>query len=63
MEERLQKLISAAGLCSRRTAETWIAAGRVTVNGTPAQVGERADPDFVLIVVVGVRMSDPDVHT
>ena len=33
MEERLQKLLSAAGLCSRRTAEIWIAAGRVTVNG------------------------------
>lgn len=43
MEERLQKLLSAAGLCSRRTAETWIAAGRVTVNGRPAALGDRAD--------------------
>ena len=33
MEERLQKLISACGLASRRAAEEWIAAGRVTVNG------------------------------
>lgn len=63
MEERLQKLISAAGLCSRRTAETWIAAGRVTVNGTPAQVGERADPDWDLIEVDGVPLSAPAVHT
>ena len=36
MEERLQKLISSCGLASRRTAEAWITAGRVTVNGVPA---------------------------
>ena len=45
MEERLQKLLSAAGLCSRRAAETYITAGRVTVNGVPAELGQRADPD------------------
>ena len=33
MKERLQKLIASAGLCARRTAEDWIAAGRVCVNG------------------------------
>ena len=44
MEERLQKLLSAAGVCSRRTAEGYIAAGRVTVNGLPASLGQRADP-------------------
>lgn len=43
MEERIQKLFS--GLCSRRTAEAYIAAGRVTVNGQPAVPGQRADPD------------------
>lgn len=42
-EERLQKLISAAGLCSRRTAEEWICAGRVKINGRTAMLGERAD--------------------
>jgi 23S rRNA pseudouridine2605 synthase len=31
--ERIAKLMARAGLCSRRDAETWIAAGRVTVNG------------------------------
>ena len=36
MEERLQKLLSAAGVCSRRTAETYLIAGRVTVNGQTA---------------------------
>lgn len=45
MEERLQKLLSAAGVCSRRAAEVWIAAGRVTVNGETAELGQRADPD------------------
>lgn len=45
MEERLQKVLSAAGLCSRRTAEGYITAGRVTVNGLPASLGQRADPE------------------
>ena len=45
MTHRLQKLISAAGLASRRGAEALIAAGRVTVNGRTASVGESADPD------------------
>lgn len=45
MEERLQKLLSAAGVCSRRASEAYILAGRVTINGQPAQLGQRADPD------------------
>lgn len=45
MEERLQKVLSAAGVCSRRTAEGYITAGRVTVNGLPAALGQRADPE------------------
>ncbi len=45
MEERLQKLISACGLASRRAAEEWIAAGRLTVNGRTAHLGDRADLD------------------
>lgn len=45
MEEKLQKLISACGLASRRAAEEWIAAGRVTVNGRSAHLGDRADLD------------------
>jgi len=51
--ERLQKLLSAAGLGSRRQAETWLAAGRVRVNGQPAQVGDRADPLVDRITVDG----------
>ena len=45
MEERLQKLLSAAGICSRRAAEAYIIDGRVTVNGVPAELGQRADPE------------------
>lgn len=45
MEERLQKLLSAAGVCSRRAAEGYITEGRVTVNGIPAALGQKADPE------------------
>ena len=57
MEERLQKLLSAAGICSRRAAETYITAGRVTVNGVPAELGQRADPDRDDIRVDGKPLS------
>ena len=45
MAERLQKILSARGVASRRTAETWIQQGRVTVNGIPARLGDTADPE------------------
>lgn len=53
MEERLQKLISSCGLASRRAAEEWIAAGRVTVNGQRACLGDRADPERDRVLVDG----------
>lgn len=53
MEERIQKLISACGLASRRAAEEWIAAGRVTVNGEKAHLGDRADLDRDAVLVDG----------
>jgi len=40
--ERLQKLLAAAGHGSRRQIEAWIAAGRVSLNGAPARLGDRA---------------------
>jgi len=45
--------MAAAGLCSRRQAEGLIAAGRVTVNGRVAGLGDQADPQFDSILVDG----------
>ena len=59
MRERLQKLISGAGFCSRRAAEELIAAGRVFVNGAPASLGDSADPELDTVEVDGVRLSAP----
>ncbi|MGQ9896600.1 MAG: pseudouridine synthase [Acidobacteriota bacterium] len=54
MQERLQKLIAAAGLASRREAETWIQQGLVTVNGRVADMpGAKADPVRDAIKVKG----------
>lgn len=53
MRERLQKIIAASGLMARRKAEEAIEAGRVTVNGLPAHIGESADPETDVILVDG----------
>ncbi|MDX6272717.1 MAG: rRNA synthase [Acidobacteriota bacterium] len=59
MEERLQKLIAAAGLASRRHAEEMIAAGEVTVNGKlVTELGTKADPARDHIKVRG-RLINP----
>lgn len=59
MEERLQKLIAAAGLASRRHAEEMIAAGEVTVNGKlVTEPGTKADPARDHIKVRG-RLINP----
>jgi 23S rRNA pseudouridine2605 synthase len=56
MKERLQKLISSAGLASRRQAETLLCAGRVSVNGETAALGQSAAPDSDEITVDGVPL-------
>ena len=56
MMERLQKIIASRGLCSRRQAEEMINAGKVTVNGCPARLGQSADCEKDEIVVDGVPL-------
>ena len=53
MLERLQKIISASGVASRRHAEEMILAGRVTCNGRICNLGDRADPDADAILLDG----------
>ncbi|MBN1565822.1 MAG: rRNA pseudouridine synthase [Anaerolineae bacterium] len=53
MAERLQKLISQAGIASRRAAEELIREGRVKVNGKVAQLGDKADLAHDVVTVNG----------
>ncbi len=41
MDEKLQKVLARAGIGSRREMETWIAQGRIKVNGKAATLGDR----------------------
>ncbi|RPI14829.1 MAG: hypothetical protein EHM60_05785 [Lysobacterales bacterium] len=50
MEERLHKLLAQHGLGSRRQVEDWIRAGRVLVNGQPAEIGQRVGPRDRVVV-------------
>jgi 23S rRNA pseudouridine2605 synthase len=55
--ERLQKVLARAGIGSRRACEDLIAEGKVTVNGVPAVLGRRVDPEDDRIEVDGVPLS------
>ncbi|HIT32086.1 MAG TPA: rRNA pseudouridine synthase [Candidatus Enterenecus stercoripullorum] len=63
MEQRLQKILSAAGVCSRRKAEEYLQAGRVTVNGVVAALGDKADPDWDQVAIDGRPLSRSTGHT
>ncbi len=63
MSERLQKILSRAGVCSRRKAEEHLADGRVKVNGLIAHVGQSADPEVDTIELDGREISFPAAHT
>lgn len=60
MEERLQKLLSQAGIASRRAAEELIRQGRVTVNGQVARLGQKADLASDVIRVDGEALKPPE---
>ena len=59
---RLQKYLSAAGLCSRREAEKWIESGRVAINGRVAALGESVG-EGERVTVDGKTVSLPEEHT
>lgn len=62
--ERLQKIIAAAGIASRRKAEELISQGRVSVNGqVVSQLGAKADPDHDHIRVDGKLLHAPEQLT
>lgn len=63
MEERLQKLLSACGVASRREAEGYIVAGRVTVNDQTAKVGDKADLEQDDIRVDGTPLRQNEQRT
>lgn len=56
MAERLQKILSQWGVASRRQAEAMIQAGRVTLNGQPALLGQKADPALDAIALDGQQI-------
>lgn len=60
--ERLQKILSARGVCSRRQAEELIKAGRVTCNGSVCSLGDSADPDHDSILIDGSPLPSVRAH-
>lgn len=61
-EERLQKVLAAAGIASRRASEELIVAGRVSVNGEVAELGMKVDPATDVVLVDGERINvDPSL--
>ena len=63
MQERLQKIIAAAGVAARRKAEALIVQGRVSVNGrVVTQLGSKADPERDRVVVDGRLVQPASSH-
>ncbi len=58
MLERLQKILSARGIASRRKSEEYLVAGLVKVNGKVVKLGDKADPEKDTIEVDGKVLSD-----
>lgn len=63
MKQRLQKILSAAGVASRRASEEIIKSGRVCINGVTASLGDSADIESDFITVDGEEIKMPSDHT
>lgn len=61
--ERLQKILAGAGVASRRESERLIEAGRVTIDGRLAKLGDQVDPAAATIAVDGRRIGAPAAPT
>ena len=57
MQERIQKILSRHGVASRRDVEEMLKAGRISVNGELAAVGQKADDDVDAIEIDGVKLA------
>lgn len=62
MKERVQKIMSQAGVASRRASETMIEQGRVRVNGKVISLGDKADPETDIVEVDGHKLKLRDVE-
>lgn len=56
---RIQKYLADCGVCSRRAAEAEIAAGKITVNGNLAEIGQKIDPETDLVCFAGKPILSP----
>ena len=63
MRERIQKIIAARGITSRRNAEELILAGRVVCNGSVCKLGDAADPSVDEILLDGKPIPSQQEHT
>jgi len=59
---RIQRALARAGVASRRKSEDLVSAGRVTVNGAPAQLGQVVDPNSDKIAVDGTVVKPPRIE-
>jgi len=57
MEERIQKILSQYGICSRRAAEDMIKKGRIKLNGRQVSLGDRMDPKKDVLAIDGKRVA------
>lgn len=53
---RIQKVLSEQGIASRRKAEEWIEQGKIKINGRPAALGQKINPNRDVVTIDGERV-------